>query len=308
MSTIVTLGEQLGRVTCWHEGPVRAGSAAELSVCGAETTVAIGVRRLGVAARFLGRVGDDTFGRIGRAVLSSEGVDVAGVVIDDDAPTGVLVRSQRTAERVVVEYLRRGSAGSRLHPGDIDPTAIETADLLHITGITPALSRSAADAVDKAIALAKHSGVLISFDVNYRAALWTTDVARHPLRRLAAQADVVIGGAFELALLGGDFGEICALGPREIVRTEGPAGATAWLDGHSTHVPAGHAQVVDVVGAGDAFVAGFLAELLVDAPLSRCLDTAVLMGAFAVSVPGDCELLPTRSELREFAAATDVNR
>ena len=308
MSTLVTLGEQLGRVTCWHEGPVRAGSAAELSVCGAEATVAVGVRRLGMASRFLGRVGNDTFGQIGRSVLSSEGVDVTGVVIDDEAPTGVLLRSQRTAERVVVEYLRRGSAGSRLRPDDLDPTAIETANLLHVTGITPALSRSAADAVDTAITLAKESGVPISFDVNYRATLWPAAVATPALRRLAAQADVVIGGLSELALLGKDFAEISDLGPREIVRTEGRDGATAWLDGQFTHAPARPAQVVDVVGAGDAFVAGYLAGRLAGAAIDQRLALGNALGAFAVSTRGDWEGLPTAKEVDLLDHIDDVLR
>ena len=308
MSGLVTIGEQLGQVTSWTEGPLRAGGAAHLSVCGAEATVAIGVARLGLTARYVGRVGSDAFGRMGVDVLRAEGVDVTGIVVDPAAPTGVLIRGRRTAQRTVVEYLRAGSAGSRLAPEDIDESLVTAAELLHITGITPALSASAAEAIDVAVQLARDAGVPVSFDVNHRATLWSRDDAAPALRGLAARADVVIGGRSELDLLGADFAEIAALGPREVVRTEGSQGATAWCDGSVEHVDARDVQVVDVVGAGDAFVAGYLAARLAGRDVRHRLELGVLLGAFAVSTRGDWEGLPHRDELGLFDHGDDVLR
>ena len=297
MSGLVTLGEQLGQLVSWAEGPMRPGTATQVSVCGAEATVAIGVRRLGFDAAYLGRIGDDGFGRMGRDVLRGEGVDVSGLRTDPSGATGLLIRTRRTAQRTVVEYLRAGSAGSRLAPEDVDGALIRSADLLHVTGITPALSSSAAKAVDTAVAIAKEAGVAVSFDVNYRANLWTADEATPVLRRLAAQADVVFGGRIELALLGRELEHVAELGPREVVRTEGAHGSTALCDGVVHHQDARDVEVVDVVGAGDAFVAGYLAARMDGrAPADR-LKLGAILGAFAVSTRGDWEGLPHRDEL-----------
>jgi 2-dehydro-3-deoxygluconokinase len=297
MTGLVTVGEQLGQLVSWAEGPLRPGAATQVSVCGAEATVAIGVRRLGFDAAYLGRVGDDAFGRMGRDVLRGEGVDVSGLRVDPSGATGLLIRTRRTSQRTVVEYLRAGSAGSRLAPEDIDGALVRSADLLHLTGITPALSGSAAKAVDTAVSIAKDAGVAISFDINHRTNLWTSEEAAPVLRRLAAQADVVFGGRAELALLGNDLDDVAGLGPREVVRTEGAHGATALCDGVLHHEDARPADVVDVVGAGDAFVAGYLAARMDGrAPADR-LRLGVVLGAFAVSTRGDWEGLPHRDEL-----------
>lgn len=297
MTGLVTLGEPLGQVTSWTEGPLRPGAAAHVSVCGAEATVAIGVRRLGFSATYIGRVGDDIFGRMGLDVLRGEGVDVTRLAVDPTASTGLLVRSRRTAERTVVEYFRTGSAGSRIAPEDVDESVVRSADLLHVTGITPALSPSAAKAVEVAVDLAREVQVPVSFDVNYRATLWRRDDAAPVLRRLAAKADVVIGGRCELELLGSELADVAALGPREVVRTEGAQGATALCDGSVDHVDAQPVRNVDVVGAGDAFVAGYLAARLAGRPVAERLRLGAVLGAFAVSTRGDWEGLPRRAEL-----------
>lgn len=301
MTGLVTLGEQLGQVTSWVEGPLRPGGAATVSVCGAEATVAIGVRRLGFPAAYLGRVGADGFGRMAIDVLRGERVDVSGVVVDPSAPTGLLLRTRRTSGRTVVEYLRAGSAGARLAPEDIDEAVLRAADLLHITGITPALSPSAAETVDVAVGIARAAGVPVSLDVNYRANLWSRDDAAVTLRRLAGSADVVLGGRSELTLLAGTEGDllaaVAALGPREVVMTRGADGASALFDGRHEHVAAHPVRPVDVVGAGDAFAAGYLAASLDGRPVAERLQLGAVLGAFAVTTRGDWEGLPHRGEL-----------
>jgi 2-dehydro-3-deoxygluconokinase len=306
VSGLVTLGELLGQIAGQREGPPRPGAPATLSVCGAEATVAIGVRRLGVPAAFIGRSGEDTFGRMGVDVLRGEGVDVSGLMLDPAAPTGVLLRTRRTADRDLVEYLRAGSAGSRLCPEDVDPDVIAGADLLHVTGITPALSDTASAAVDHACDLARQSGVPISFDVNHRARLWSGRSARAALLPLAARADIVFGGRHELALLLDAAPDepserlltrLAAQGPREVVITLGAEGAASLRDGELATVAAHRVTPVDVVGAGDAFVAGYLAARLDGQDQRARLDLASTLGAFAVGTRGDWEGLPGRDEL-----------
>jgi 2-dehydro-3-deoxygluconokinase len=306
MTGLVTLGELLGQVATGSEGVPRPGAPAALSVCGAEATVAVGVRRLGVPAAYVGRSGEDTFGRMGRDALRGEGVDVSRLTLDPAAPTGLLLRTRRTADRDLVEYLRAGSAGSRLSPDDVDPQLVAGAGLLHVTGITPALSDSAAAAVRFACDVARGSGVPVSFDVNHRERLWTGRSAREALLPLAAGADVVVGGRAELGLLldaAPDtpperlLTEVAALGPREVVVTMGAEGAAGLVDGEVVRVPARRVTPVDVLGAGDAFVAGYLAARLDGRDQRGRLDLATTLGAFAVSTRGDWEGLPRRAEL-----------
>jgi 2-dehydro-3-deoxygluconokinase len=317
MSGLVTLGELLGQVAAERQGPVRPGAPATLSVCGAEATVAIGVARLGLPSTFVGRSGDDAFGRMGLDVLRGEGVDVSGLTLDPTAPTGLLLRTRRTADRDVVEYLRASSAGSRLRPEDVDPDVVAAADLLHITGITPALSDSAAGAVGHACDLARGSGVPISFDVNHRARLWTGRSARAALLPLAAGADVVFGGRQELALhldAARDtpperlLTELAARGPREVVVSLGADGAIGVQDGEPAAVAAHRVTPVDVLGAGDAFVAGYLAARLDGLDQQGRLRLGSTLGAFAVGTRGDWEGLPRRAELALFDHGDQVMR
>jgi len=306
MSGLVTVGEPLGQVGAEREGPLRPGAPAALSVCGAEATVAIGIRRLGIPAAYIGRVGDDAFGRMSVEALRGEGVDVSSVTVDPAAPTGLLLRTRRTADRDVVDYWRAGSAGSRLRPEDVDPDVVAAAGLLHVTGITPALSDTAAAAVARACDLARRAGVPISFDVNHRSRLWRGRSARTALLPLAAGADVVFGGRHEIALLLDAAPDappekllagLAAEGVREVVVTLGAEGAVGLLDGELARVPAHPVKAVDVIGAGDAFVAGYLAARLEGLDQVARLRSGSTLGAFAVGTRGDWEGLPRRAEL-----------
>jgi 2-dehydro-3-deoxygluconokinase len=306
LSGLVTIGEPLGQVAADREGPLRPGAPAAVSVCGAEATVAIGIRRLGIPAAYIGRVGDDAFGRMSIEALRGEGVDVSSVTVDPAAPTGLLLRTRRTADRDVVDYWRAGSAGSRLRPEDVDPDVVAAGDLLHVTGITPALSDTAAAAVDRACDLARRAGVPISFDVNHRSRLWHGRSARTALLPLAAGADVVFGGRHELALLLDAAPDappekllagLAAEGVREVVVSLGAEGAVGLLDGELARVAAHKVKAVDVIGAGDAFVAGYLAARLEGLDQVARLRSGSTLGAFAVGTRGDWEGLPRRAEL-----------
>jgi 2-dehydro-3-deoxygluconokinase len=297
MSGLFTFGETMGLVAAEGIGTLEHVSSFRYAIGGAESNVAIGVARLGGTATWLGRVGPDATGDLIERRLLAEGVRT--IAIRDESFTGLMVRYRRTGERTHVDYHRAGSAGSRLLPTDL-PGDLTEADVLHVTGITPALSDSARAAVFQAVERARAAGVTVSVDVNYRAKLWSRFDAAPVLRDLVSRADVAFAGPAEAAIFLGDeepVAGLAALGPAEVVVKDGARGCAALLDGKRYEVPALPVTVVDPVGAGDAFVAGYLADRMAGAPPSERLRTAIAAGAFAVTVPGDCEGLPRRDEL-----------
>lgn len=271
---------------------------------GAELNLAIGLARLGAPVTWLGRVGDDEPGRRIRRILGEEGVD-ARVIVDPGAPTGMLRKTSPAPGRTEVEYHRAGSAGSRLSPADLDGLDLDEHDILHLTGITPALSASARAAVDHALELAGAAGTAVSYDVNHRTRLWSLDDAVPVHRAIAARARLLFAGRDEALLLTGDpdpLAGIAALGVAEVVLKQGTAPALALVDGVRYEQPAMRVDVVDTVGAGDAFAAGYLAERLAGGDVPARLATAVRTGAFACMHPGDWEGAATREALAVFAA------
>ena len=165
------------------------------------------------------------------------------------------------------------------------------------------------------ISAATSFGVTVSVDINYRSKLWDRDTARPTLTTMMAGTDIVFAGIEEAQLVLGTSSRdplelargLRELGPTEVIIKNGDQGCVAIIDGAWHTQPAIPVTVIDPVGAGDAFVAGYLAEHLAGAGAAHRLRTAVAMGAYAVTVPGDCELLPSRSELAA-AAVTDVVR
>ncbi|SNS70581.1 2-dehydro-3-deoxygluconokinase [Asanoa hainanensis] len=299
MIDVATFGETMAALRA--DGPIRLGGTMRLSVAGAESNVAIGLARLGHRVRWTGLVGRDEPGELVLRTLRAEGVDVTHARVDSRGPTGLLLFERRIGDVVRVTYHRAGSAASYLSSGDVLPALDPPPRLLHVTGITPALGPAPASAV----AAAARSGVRVCLDVNYRSRLWDRDQAAAALRPLVPSLSVVVASDDELDLIAPptattEADRVAALldaGVTEVVVKRGAAGATGHTTRETVHTPARRVRVVDVVGAGDAFVAGYLSGLLDDLDLTGRLDRAVTTGAFAVASPGDWEGLPTRSEL-----------
>ncbi len=300
---LVTLGETMALLSTPRIGLLRHAHSLDLSVAGAESNLAIGVRRLGRSAAWISRVGDDEFGRLVVGTLTAEGVDTSRVTVDDTAPTGLMVKERRSDAITRVQYYRAGSAASRLSPSDVHEDLVRGARVLHITGITPALSATAREAVYAAVTAAHGGGVPVSLDFNYRSALWDADSAGAVLRDLAGKADIVFATVPEarLVLPGDDPAQLAAgltkLGPHQVLVKRGARGVLALIDDEMHDLPAHRVPVVDPVGAGDAFAAAYLAELIDNRSSEDRLAAACAAGAFAVTVPGDWEGLPTRAEV-----------
>ncbi|WP_405652522.1 sugar kinase [Streptomyces sp. NBC_00019] len=311
---LVTLGDVLAVVAANRDpGPFTLGTTLRLGIAGAESNVAVGVSRLGGSATWIGRVSDDELGDLVLRELRAEGVTT--VAARDPAPTSLLLKERRTSTHSRTRYYRTHTAGARLTADDIPEHLVAGASVLHITGITPALGEGPAAAVTRAVDVAAAAGVTISLDVNFRSLLWSEAEARSILRPLLCRSDLVFAGPHEAALVvpGADGPEelakgICDLGPAGAVIKLGEEGAYALLDGQPYRQPAVPVRVHDTVGAGDAFAAGYLAELLAGEPPERRLRTAALLGAFAVSTAGDWEGLPRRSELGLLDHHDDIVR
>jgi 2-dehydro-3-deoxygluconokinase len=177
--------------------------------------------------------------------------------------------------------------------------------VLHLTGITPALSPVAAETTITAVRRARELGTAVCLDINHRSRLWSTDAARAALTTLAGLADIVIGSEDELPLVtnspttdpGTIAAELLAGGVAEVVVKRGGDGARLLTPAGEWSLPARPVVAVDPVGAGDAFVAGYLSGWLDGLDPAERLDRAVVTGAFAVATAGDWEGLPTREEL-----------
>jgi 2-dehydro-3-deoxygluconokinase len=203
-----------------------------------------------------------------------------------------------------VVYYRAGGPGSRLSILDVPLARIADAALLHVTGISVSLSPSAHDAVFAAVREAKAAGIPVSFDVNHRPSLWTARDPAPVYRELVAQADIVFAGDDEAGIVIPGVASptelargLAELGPDQVIIKLGARGCAALIDGVAHERDALPITPVDTVGAGDAFVAGYLAEFVAGLDAATRLTTATAAGAFACLHLGDWEGLPTRPEL-----------
>jgi 2-dehydro-3-deoxygluconokinase len=299
---VLTFGETM--VALRADLPLAMSPDISATIAGAESNVAIALARLGHSVQWAGRVGDDSGGELIRRTLRAESVGQDHVTTDPRRQTGILIFEQRLPDVTRVGYYRQNSAGSAISSDDLASALAGSPHILHITGITPALGDGAAEAVLKAASAAQAGGATVTFDVNYRAKLWTREEAASTLRALVPYVDVIIGSPDELDLLAGQpaasadaAAALLGLGVRDVVLKLGAGGATVHSRHGTVHSPARPVTAVDSVGAGDAFTAGYISGLLTGLTMEERLHLANTLGAFAVSSKGDWEGLPTQSEL-----------
>ena len=270
-------------------------------VGGAELNVAVALARLGHRVGWAGALGDDEFGAQIVSVLRGEGVDVDGVRFSAHAPTGIYFKQRGAVGQLRVAYYRAGSAASRLRFEDLDLDPLLGAGVLHLTGITAALSDACADLVARLAAAAVDRGTLLSVDANVRWSLLGDRDPRDVLAPLVERADLLfVSGEEADALFGAHDPEVlrdvlAGLRARTIVVHDGHGAWAVDADG-VTRRPAHAVTVVDAVGAGDAFVAGFLSGRLRGWDVGECLALGNACGACAVTLPGDAESMPTERD------------
>jgi 2-dehydro-3-deoxygluconokinase len=259
---LVALGEPLVELNQTR------GADTYLRGFGGDTSnCAIAAARLGARAAYVTRVGDDAFGRQFMELWRSEGVDVGGVALDADAPTGVYFVSHGPGGHEF-SYLRAGSAASRLRTGDLPLDIVRAAKIFHVSGISQAISASACDACFAAMEAARGAGVKVSYDTNLRLKLWPLPRARAIIRASLALADWVLPSREDAALLF-DCDEPDAIldachaaGARLVILRCGADGCVV-SDGRRREGIGGHrVRAVDATGAGDCFDGAFAARIV----------------------------------------------
>lgn len=268
---VLCVGETMAVVTPARAEPLSEAEECLLGFGGAESNVAAHLAEFGYRSGWASRVGQDPFGERIMGGLADRGVDVTLVARDSTAQTGVYFKDPDLGHGARTLYYRAGSAASHMAPDDSSAWPLEQTGWIHTSGINAAISNSCSALTEHLLDQAPAKGYKVSFDVNYRPALWSVDVAGPRLLELAGMATVVLVGLDEAETLWGctTAEEVSALlpGPRHLVIKDSASEAVEFVRDHNEEervfrVPANQVDVVEPVGAGDAFAAGYLAGLL----------------------------------------------
>lgn len=280
---VLCVGEPLVVLSPEAGDRLDAADALRVSVGGAEANVAVHLARLGVASRFAGAVGNDPFGWRVQDALAREGIDVSALQFDDTRPTGLYAKDPEPAGTVSY-YYRSGSAASALD--GLTPGTLDAVTLVHVSGILASLGLGCRALVESLL----DAPVAVSFDVNYRPALWPDGDADAALRDLASRADIVFVGLDEAADLWGcaDADAVRELFPAgELVVKDAARAATAFHPDGRVDVSALDVVVVEPVGAGDAFAAGYLSVRAAGGDIARALRTGHAVATTALVASDD---------------------
>ncbi len=300
MAALGVLGE--GLVELGLEEP--PDPSVTLGFGGDVANTAVMASRLGAATRIGGRVGDDTLGRRLLTFWAGQGLDIRHVIVDPGGPTGIYVNERGAEGPHRFDYHRTGSAGSRLAPGDLGDGFFAGLGVLHVSGITLAVSETSAAAAVDAVERARAAGARISLALNHRPALGG-DAGQ--LAQLASQADVVFASEDEAAAVFGarSPGALAATltAVPEIVVTRGENGAVLHHAGATTAQRSLPVDVVDPAGAGDALAGAYLATRLAGAQPLRALRVGVAAACLSCRGRGCALSYPPRTEVERAAGA-----
>lgn len=290
---VVALGEAMVEFN-----QTRAGEPQYLQGFGGDTSNAvIAAARAGASTSYLTRLGSDRFGDLLMGLWQAEGVDTTGVARDAQAPTGIYFVTHGPQGHEF-SYLRAGSAASRMTPEWLPVDLVQRARILHVSGISLAISASARETAFAAMARAREAGTLVSFDSNLRLKLWTLEEARAGIARAIGLCDLFLPSVDDVTVLSGhadpdaivDWSH--GLGAKQVVLKLGPEGALV-SDGQRRERVAGHhVPLVDATGAGDCFCGNLLARIAMGDPLWQAARYANAAAAIAVQGFGAVAPLP----------------
>ncbi|MGH3353639.1 MAG: sugar kinase [Nocardioides sp.] len=296
---VVCLGEAMVVLRPEGDRPLARATTLRRSVGGAEANVAGALAALGVRTAWVSRLGRDPFGDVVIEDLTERGVEVLAER-DPERPTGIYVKDPDPAGSRML-YYRAGSAAAAMDAGLLDTAevaaALATAEVVHTSGITLGILEEGSGLVRRLLALRDELGFRLSVDLNWRPALWTgRSIA--PLLDLLRAADVLLLGADEArAALGvhtaQELREVVGERPRLVLKADSHAAGEHDPDGTATEVASLRVDVVEPVGAGDGFAAGYLAAD-VDGlgPVGR-LRQGHLVAAGVLTASGDHATPPT---------------
>lgn len=314
MHDLVALGEVLLRLSVPSPARFETARELDLQLGGAEANVAAACARLGLRSAWISALPDNDWGARVRRDLTAHGVDCSLVRLLPGARMGLYFLEYGVPPRPIhVLYDRRDSAFTRLTADDVDWMAVRNARVVHLTGITPALGDNARRLVRRAL----QEAATVSFDVNYRAALWSPPEARAFAEEAFARARHVFLGQLEAETVFGLTGPaerildaLARLAPKaSIALLQGAEGSTLLDGGRYWRPSRRHAvQIVDPVGAGDAYVAGFLWAVLRGGDAQRAVDAGAAVAALKCSTWGDVALVSERDVADVLAGGPDVRR
>ncbi|MFP3197788.1 MAG: bifunctional 2-dehydro-3-deoxygluconokinase/2-dehydro-3-deoxygalactonokinase [Sulfolobaceae archaeon] len=305
MAKMVTLGEILIQFNSITPGPLRHVNYFEKHVAGSEANYCVAFIRQGNECGIIARVGKDEFGYNAIEWLRGKGVDVSQIKIDDSSPTGIffIQRHYPVPYKSDSIYYRKGSAGSKLSPNDVDEKYVRSADIVHSSGITLAISDTAKEAVYEAFDFARAR----SFDTNIRLKLWSPDKARYEIMRILNKfhlnflitdtddSKIVLGESDpdKAAKVFLNYADV-------VVMKMGAKGAALYYEGKKYYSHGYTVPVEDVVGAGDALGGTFLSLYYRGFTLEKALDYGIVAATLNVMIRGDQENLPSTTDIEQF--------
>ena len=309
MAEVITLGEPMVVLIPHETGTFSEVHTFSKGIAGAELNVAIGVKRLEHSVQYISRLGDDIYGDYIADRMKEEKLDTSALLRDEKHLTGAYFKTKVLKGDPSVHYLRKNSAASCMGREDIEKTEFSGGKILHLTGIAAAVSKACQDACQAAIEKARQEHMVITFDPNIRLNLWKSEEEMiQILNKLAIQCDVVMPGIKEGRLLTGKNTpeEITAFylskGVKKVLVKLGEKGAYfETLHGEKGYVDGYHVEeIVDTVGAGDAFAAGVLTAMLEELPIEESVKRGNAMGSIMITSIGDNDAMPTREVLEKF--------
>lgn len=304
---VLALGETMILLTPDPPSPLRDARDLAVRIGGAESNVAMHLARLGHSVAWASRLGDDPLGTRVRAEVEAAGVDCRGVVAAAGERTGVYFKDPG-AHGTTVHYYRAGSAAAAMDPPFVESLVDRHPDLVHVSGITSALSASCASVIELIVGQRVFGSAIVSFDVNFRPALWDVATAGPTLLALAQRADVVFVGLDEAATLWGcrTAEDVRSLIPEPVVVVKDGGTEAIEFDGATvTREPALPVDIVESVGAGDAFAAGWLSARARGDGAARRLRTGHLIAAHVLAVAGDQADLPNLEQREAMLGGAD---
>lgn len=308
---VITFGEPLFLFYAKEIAKLEDVSTWNSVLAGAETNVATGLSRLGHKTGFVTKLGDDSFGRFILKAMVAEGIDTRDIKISTERRTGLYLKAKADVGDPDIEYLRAGSAASEMTLDDYDEEYFKQAKLLHFTSIFASLSKNNLEFTYHVTKRMREMGKTVTFDPNIRPDLWESEeVMIETMNKLAENADVIIPGYTEAQMLSGQesYEDVAKFyldkGVKIVVLTEAEGAYYATKD-ESGYVSGYKIDVVDTVGAGDAFTVGLISALLEDKTLEEAVLRANATGGRQVTFQGDNDGLPTPEELEQFMAETE---
>jgi 2-dehydro-3-deoxygluconokinase len=299
MLDVITIGDAMIAMCPQEKGPIIFCDTFKRKVGGAELNVAIGCARLGIKSGWISRLGNDDFGKYILKTVRGEGIDTSEVELVDEYKTSVYFREVLADGSSRSFYYRDKSPTSTMKCEDLNKEYLKQAKILHITGVFPSITKNNQDIILEAVKLAKENNLTISFDPNIRLKMWTKEEVKAYIEKILPNVDILLVGDEEIEILLGEttiedaIKKFHGYGIGQVIVKKGAKGAIG-SDGKNIYEVAAikPKALVDTVGAGDGFAAGFLTALRKGENLENCVKFANAVGSLVVGVEGDNEGLP----------------